>query len=179
MEEHRVYLTETKFGMFSNFLRLLLQTGKQPLISLDILLLFITWYIKELNKWKEQQGESAKTADSPTPVPPILGMNAKKEEHFMTILPQARVRDESHCSTFMNMSYYLLRKYMLAFPKASYDLSIILGLLKSKKSQQASQLPAIGQNRLRMNFVVMNLSLAFLYHPIPEDPRLTPDYRVS
>lgn len=71
----------------------------------------------------------------------------------------------------MNMSYYLIRKYMLAFPEAPYELQSVIGLLKAKKNPIIAQTPSLSQNRLRMNFVVMNLALAFLYHPIPEDSR--------
>ena len=96
-------------------------------------------------------------------------MNQKKEENLIGLLLQAITRDETHCTIFTNMSYYLLRKYLLAFPKAPYDLNFFLNLLKVKRNQQPSQIPAVIQTRLRMNFVVMNLALVFLYHPIPED----------
>lgn len=62
-------------------------------------------------------------------------MNSKKEEIFMNLLMQALMRDETQCGTFMNMSYYLIRKCMLAFPKAPYEVSVIIALLKAKKPQ--------------------------------------------
>jgi hypothetical protein len=49
-------------------------------------------------------------------------MTPNKEELFMNFLINALLRDDTHCREFMNMSYYLLRKYMLAFQKAPYDL---------------------------------------------------------
>jgi hypothetical protein len=46
-----------------------------------------------------------------------------------------------------------------------------------KKNPVVVQTPAANQNRLRMNFVVMNMSLAFLYHPIPDESRQSLDSR--
>jgi hypothetical protein len=101
-----------------------------------------------------------------------LGVNGPKEEFLINMLIELMKRDEASCGVFLNRSYYLMRKYLLVFPNSGYNIDSFLGLLKNRRPgyPNASNEEMIhSYKRLRMNFVVMNLSLALLYHPIPED----------
>lgn len=83
-------------------------------------------------------------------------------------------RDETSCGMFLNRSYYLIRKYLLAFPNAKYNVDSFLSLLKNRRPgypNPGNEEMIHSYKRLRMNFVVMNISLALLYHPIPEEKK--------
>lgn len=102
----------------------------------------------------------------------ILGVNSAKEEFLINMLIELVKRDETSCGMFLNRSYYLIRKYLLAFPKSGYNVDSFLALLKNRRPgypNPSNEEMIHSYKRLRMNFVVMNIALALLYHPIPAD----------
>ena len=100
----------------------------------------------------------------------ILEVNAAKKSYIITILIELSKRDEKSYGLFLNRTYYLLRRYLLTFRDAGYNIELLKQLLDSRLISFTKSTEDISQSykKLRTNFVMMNIILAFLYHPLAE-----------
>lgn len=78
------------------------------------MLLFINWYVAENRS---------------------IVVTPEQQTYFIDVLLEFVRRDEANCGTFINRAYYLLRKYLLVFRKASYSSEKLIKLLRTSSSE--------------------------------------------
>jgi hypothetical protein len=147
-----------KDNKFYSILNHFMHNIKTPYILLDVLLLFIIWYIDEYKKLKAEG----------RPVDKINGLIAPKEDFLIQILLNMVKRDNENCGFFLHRSFYLFRLYFLLFKKSRITpehLQQLTSIHQKKQSSPAKEDTTKIRKKLKMNFVVMNICLAYLYHP--------------
>lgn len=162
VEPHKKLLLDG--NKFYRMVNTFVNSDKQPNISLDILLLFIEWYIKDM--------KTAKDKNNGVVPDKFFGVNPQQEMFFVNILLELVKRDENTCGNFINRAYYLLRKYLLVFRKSCYSPDTLVKLLKTNQGDpRESEESLYNYTRLRLNMVIMNISLCFLYHQMSKEAK--------
>ena len=131
-----------------------------PFILLDIFLVFITWYVQDYRQCV-LEGK---------PTDKIYGLSVQKEEYLIKILIELIKRDDDGVGGgFLNRAYFLFRFFYLFIGKTRLDYDVYKSLIDHwrKKNPVPSREEVAGQarKRFRVNFVLLNISLAVLHHP--------------
>jgi hypothetical protein len=137
-----------------------LYSTRAPYILLDVLLVFITWYVQD---YKQCILEGKSTEG-------IYGLNQQKEEYLFRIIIELIKKDDDGVGCgFLNRAYFLFRFFYLFLGKSKIDYESYKHLLdhwrKKNQSPIRDEIPGMIRKRLRVNFVLLNISIAVLYHP--------------
>jgi len=161
---------------FYSVLNQYIHLEKMPYILLDILLLYLSWYIDEYKiKYKDtppweynsvHQGLGSSEAPSR-----ILSVNAQKETFILQMLMELMKRDEDNAAFFLNRCFYLLRKFLIVFKEGKLNMDQVVELINRRRNQnnfshthssnKEEQLSTY--KRFRLNFITMNVALCLLY----------------
>lgn len=144
---------------FYSYLNSHIHTARTPYIVLDILLLYITWYMQDYKKCI-QEGQ---------PTDNIFGLNYQRENFFFSnILLELIKLDEDNYNALFERAYFLIRCFLLFLGKSRFNYDIYINLLQYSRKKShigREENPLYQGKRLRMNFVILNVLLAVLYHP--------------